>query len=932
MTTPNFDPVNHAKYFPRLISEDSLFDRLDKNQIRQGLKYVTLNIDDSIYVLQKVQTNYKLNERFKVVHNLQTEIGELDKIDINKFVKYLAAFGKCLHLEAVQTGAKLIRSLYAKNNNNSERPLGKSNSDLSAVLSRQKSDNMLQNQNANKINSFDIFGENKSEVKNVSVSQPNFFAGNDPGINKQSSLIDFFSPPQSSDFMSSDLIGQPNSLQGFEFPEEEKSSSPLFDVSSNRQPSQMPNPFIGFDAQPEPSKEQPKQNSPQNPFLPSNNAPPNPFLPAQQSNQSAPQNPFLPAKEQPKPAEEPPQNPFFPAKEQPKQQNSPANPFLPANASQQNPFLPAKEPVSEPPQNPFLPAKEQPKQNASPPNPFLPANNAQQNSPQNPFLQAKGPVSEPQQPANPFLAGNNQQNQNQQPANPFLQASTFKPPEPAKDDNSDEASEDLFSGIKPQYKGAPPKDWAAEAAPKLVENKPNDWLVEPKQPETAPEPPKVNPHDLFDEPKPVAKNTPDWGIEELKPVERTDWLNQPEQKEVAFKEIPEQRKSSMVEWDDSSQDDRRNTSIELFSDDEEPMVVNQPPKQQDIFFNNDIPPLSSGSGWLREIVPHQRRMSSADMFKKDSPPKAPSLTEDNDDNNWLREIVPHQRRMSSADAFRDAIPTPPQPSKLAENELSTEDDLLKKYASNECPDLYANTVTTVLRNLHPTQRPDKTMTRLLGEAQIDNNYIAAILPLSKNLANFHKIYEVFEKIAADEDEEAVQYAIMNQYHAVKNECGRDILCQAASRNNFELVRYLIQHDVKYNHSDIDGKNAFFWFCSKGNYEAVRYFLKLPEVDVNSPNNNKFTTLMAASLSGHFDIVTILSKVPGIDVNAKDKYNHTALMNAASNGDPQIVKILIQIPGIDLNATDHMNKTALNLASLYQRHEVVQILQEASSTR
>lgn len=222
----------------------------------------------------------------------------------------------------------------------------------------------------------------------------------------------------------------------------------------------------------------------------------------------------------------------------------------------------------------------------------------------------------------------------------------------------------------------------------------------------------------------------------------------------------------------------------------------------------------------------------------------------------------------------------------------------------------------------------KSANEFNGEFQIENKNIADMFNLQKISQNFNKIYEIFERIAEENDKESMSFCTIQLYSYVKNECGRDVLCQAASKNNFKLAKSLIQHKVDYNQPDNEGKNAFFWFCSKGNYEAVRFFLKLSDVDVNSATNSKFTALMAASLCGHFDIVTILSKAPGINVNARDKFNHTALMNAASKGDTEIVKVLLTVPGIDIRAKDNTNKTALMLATLYSRTDVVSVLKQA----
>lgn len=216
----------------------------------------------------------------------------------------------------------------------------------------------------------------------------------------------------------------------------------------------------------------------------------------------------------------------------------------------------------------------------------------------------------------------------------------------------------------------------------------------------------------------------------------------------------------------------------------------------------------------------------------------------------------------------------------------------------------------------------------LTEEQLKNENIVYLYETQKTAEKFERIYNIFDRIAEMDDKEALKYGINEQYCHITNEFGKDIMLYAASNDNFKLVQLLVKSGVEYSHRDKEGKTPFFWFCSKGDKEAVEFFLELPYIDVNSPTNTKFTTLMTASSCGHSDIVKVLSKVKEIDVNAKDKFGYTALMNASTMGHKDIVKMLLRVDGIDINAKDLSDKTALNLASLYDHNDIVKILEKA----
>lgn len=241
-----------------------------------------------------------------------------------------------------------------------------------------------------------------------------------------------------------------------------------------------------------------------------------------------------------------------------------------------------------------------------------------------------------------------------------------------------------------------------------------------------------------------------------------------------------------------------------------------------------------------------------------------------------------------------------------------------------------NTSQPVFTNLNQNHAPPKP-TKLVfppNYVQGSNKNIEEMKKLSKSMINFDRIYSIFKKIAKDNDTDAMTFGLQNSYCYATNRVGCNVLIQAAQDNNFTLARYLIENGVDYTLRDNSGNDAFIVFCSKGNLDAVIFFLSLEKVDVNSADNDNWTALMLASQDGHTDVVIQLLNVSGIDVNAQNKLKWTALMLASQNGHIQIVEQLLNRLDINVNARDSYNNTALLFAAQNGREAVVRALIKA----
>lgn len=156
------------------------------------------------------------------------------------------------------------------------------------------------------------------------------------------------------------------------------------------------------------------------------------------------------------------------------------------------------------------------------------------------------------------------------------------------------------------------------------------------------------------------------------------------------------------------------------------------------------------------------------------------------------------------------------------------------------------------------------------------NNLEALKLCSPNQNCFDDIYDIFERIAKKNDTEALEFGIRNQYHNVKDKYGNDILLQAATNDNFQLAKLLVEKGADYLHRCNYGSDAFHWFCRQGNLEAAQYFAGLPNVNPNSANMWDETALYVAAQNGQYEVCKFLLTLENIDANAASKSGETVL--------------------------------------------------------
>ena len=186
----------------------------------------------------------------------------------------------------------------------------------------------------------------------------------------------------------------------------------------------------------------------------------------------------------------------------------------------------------------------------------------------------------------------------------------------------------------------------------------------------------------------------------------------------------------------------------------------------------------------------------------------------------------------------------------------------------------------------------------------------------------------------------------------------DYVVEQRASGALEVVKMLVRAGASVTENYGLSIAAFF-----GHTETVRYLAGLPEVDVNSRDNNNDTALhYAAQQESHAEAVRVLIDA-GADMDTKDDGGHsplhfasrsgalevvkmlveagagvcltdddglTCLILAASNGHTETVRYLVGLPEVDVNHRNSNNETALHCATNKGHRDVVQVLIDAGA--
>lgn len=117
------------------------------------------------------------------------------------------------------------------------------------------------------------------------------------------------------------------------------------------------------------------------------------------------------------------------------------------------------------------------------------------------------------------------------------------------------------------------------------------------------------------------------------------------------------------------------------------------------------------------------------------------------------------------------------------------------------------------------------------------------------------------------------------------------LMLACAKNNFAVIKALINAGADPSLQNKDGWNSFHLACREGHPEIVNYLLDLNKGLWKTVSKNGRTPLHTASLHKRLETVEILLTRTEIDKDAQDNCGSTAFMDAARSGNKELLSLL-----------------------------------------
>lgn len=180
------------------------------------------------------------------------------------------------------------------------------------------------------------------------------------------------------------------------------------------------------------------------------------------------------------------------------------------------------------------------------------------------------------------------------------------------------------------------------------------------------------------------------------------------------------------------------------------------------------------------------------------------------------------------------------------------------------------------------QIPHKKLQLKYAERKLNTkNQINKLTNIGLTSENFNEIYDILNSCALNNDTQTIKYAIQNDFMSIQNDNLDNILTFAASENNFNLAKMLVDAGADYTYDRDCGQNCLFWFTKNGNFDAVVFFASLG-MDINSPNVFGLTTLMLCCKYDYYDVCQYLLTFPTIKIDAVTQSGQTALKLCKSN--------------------------------------------------
>ena len=141
---------------------------------------------------------------------------------------------------------------------------------------------------------------------------------------------------------------------------------------------------------------------------------------------------------------------------------------------------------------------------------------------------------------------------------------------------------------------------------------------------------------------------------------------------------------------------------------------------------------------------------------------------------------------------------------------------------------------------------------------------------------------------------------LSQLNAPRGIDGESVIHLAAKRGDVRVLRLLLSEpSLQVNRCRLGGRTAFYMACEANQIAAVKLFLSLSgrsEFDVNQPDDNGCTPLMAAAMAGNVDVCRLLAASPRVDKARADDYGDTPLGRAKND------EVRVALGGVRLGDT------------------------------
>jgi len=119
-----------------------------------------------------------------------------------------------------------------------------------------------------------------------------------------------------------------------------------------------------------------------------------------------------------------------------------------------------------------------------------------------------------------------------------------------------------------------------------------------------------------------------------------------------------------------------------------------------------------------------------------------------------------------------------------------------------------------------------------------------------------------------------------------------VLWAVAALNNFELVKLLVEHGARVNHTTKTNSTTIRCACFHGNMTMVRYLIE-HDADIHISKEHNDTNLILSVYRQHIELVEYLIDELGCDINECDDEGRSSLYLAVERGSLELVQLLLK---------------------------------------